>query len=127
MRLGYVILYVEDVARSVDFYDRAFGLAAKFIHDSGDYAELDTGDTALAFSSRRLMSQLGKNPAVADAAHPSSEIALVSDDVAPAVARAIAAGADLIRPPQEMPWGQTIAYVADLDGFLVEICSPVGG
>ncbi|MCB1833914.1 MAG: hypothetical protein KDH19_10850 [Geminicoccaceae bacterium] len=24
------------------------------------------------------------------------------------------------------PWGQTTAYVTDLNGFLVEICSPVG-
>ena len=24
-----------------------------------------------------------------------------------------------------MPWGQTIAYVADINGFLVELCTPV--
>lgn len=25
-----------------------------------------------------------------------------------------------------MPWGQTIAYVADINGFLVELCTPMG-
>jgi len=25
-----------------------------------------------------------------------------------------------------MPWGQTIAYVADINGFLVELCTPDG-
>ena len=25
-----------------------------------------------------------------------------------------------------MPWGQTIAYVADINGFLLELCTPVG-
>jgi hypothetical protein len=25
----------------------------------------------------------------------------------------------------DMPWGQTTAYVRDLDGFLVEICTAV--
>jgi len=24
-----------------------------------------------------------------------------------------------------MPWGQTIAYVADINGFLVELCTPM--
>jgi lactoylglutathione lyase len=43
-----------------------------------------------------------------------------------AVARAVAAGAALKQEPQDMPWGQTVAYVVDLDGFLVEICTPLG-
>jgi lactoylglutathione lyase len=31
-----------------------------------------------------------------------------------------------VREPAQMAWGQTIAYVADGDGFLVEICTPMG-
>jgi hypothetical protein len=31
-----------------------------------------------------------------------------------------------MRPLEVMPWGQTIAYVADINGFLVELCTPVG-
>lgn len=26
-----------------------------------------------------------------------------------------------------MSWGQTVAYVADLNGFVVELCTPMGG
>jgi len=126
MRLGYTILYVENVALSVGFYEQAFGLERKFVHESGDFAEMNTGQTALAFSSRRLMVELGKNPQKADAAAPCFEIALVTDDVPFAVDRAIAAGARLVQSPQDMPWGQTVAYVADPDGFLVELCTPVG-
>ncbi|TXT41687.1 MAG: hypothetical protein FD135_14 [Comamonadaceae bacterium] len=29
-------------------------------------------------------------------------------------------------PVETMPWGQTIAYVADINGFLVELCTPMG-
>ncbi|MDR7307276.1 hypothetical protein J2X15_002563 [Rhodoferax saidenbachensis] len=29
-------------------------------------------------------------------------------------------------PQEVMPWGQTIAYVADSNGFLVELCTPMG-
>jgi uncharacterized glyoxalase superfamily protein PhnB len=54
------------------------------------------------------------------------ELALVSDDVATAYAVAIAAGAVGVREPEEKPWGQTVAYVRDPDGVLVELCSPMG-
>ena len=125
MKLGYTILYVEDVRRSLDFYAQAFGFSVKFLHDSGDFGELDTGSTTLAFSSRKLMTELHKNPQVANAKAPCFEIAFTTDDVAAAVACAVAAGAPLMQAPEQMPWGQTVAYVADLDGFLVEICTPM--
>ncbi len=125
MKLGYTILYVADVPRTLAFYEAAFGLQRRFLHESGDFGELETGSTALAFSSRRLMSELGKNPSTPDPHAPCSEIALVTEEVAAAVDRAVAAGALLVQPPAQMPWGQTVAYVADLDGFLVELCTPV--
>ena len=101
----------------------AFGLRSKFVHESGDYGELDTGATTLSFSSHRLLTSIGKHPRAADPDGPCFEIALVTDDVAAAVDRAVDAGAGLKQPAQQMPWGQTVAYVTDLDGFLVEICT----
>ncbi len=127
MKLKYTILYVENVKESLDFYQAAFGLKAKMLHESGDYGELDTGTTALAFSSRALMTQLGKSPGRADASSPVFEIAFETDDVSGGLARALKAGARPVQDVEEMPWGQTTAYVADRDGYLVEICSPVRG
>ena len=49
MKLGYVIVYVADVAATVAFYERAFSLKRRFVHESGQYAEMETGATALAF------------------------------------------------------------------------------
>ena len=126
MQLGYTILYVPDVPATLTFYEAAFGLKTRFLHESGDYGELETGSTALAFSAHSLMQQLGKNPAVANAHAPSFEIGLCTPDVPAALARAIAAGAKAMRPVEVMPWGQTIAYVADTNGFLVELCTPMG-
>ncbi|HPY38974.1 MAG TPA: VOC family protein [Thiolinea sp.] len=125
MRLRYTILYVADVAATIDFYQQAFGFQVKMLHESGDYGELQTGETLLAFASQSLMRQLGKHPAVADPKHPVFEIALETDNVAAALVQATAAGASLVKPAELMPWGQTIAYVSDLNGFLIEICSPV--
>lgn len=126
MSFAYTILYVEDVPASLAFYQAAFACELKFLHESHDFGELATGSTALAFSSRRLMTELHKNPQRPQAQAPCFEIAFTTDDVAATQARAIAAGASLIQAPQEMPWGQTVAYVADPDGFLVEICTPMG-
>jgi lactoylglutathione lyase len=125
MHLAYTILYVPNVPATLKFYEAAFGLKTRFLHEGGDYGELDTGSTVLAFSAHSLMQQLGKNPQAASAGAPCFEIALATPDVAAALARAVAAGATPMRAIEVMPWGQTIAYVADINGFLVEICTPV--
>lgn len=49
MIFRYTILYVEDVAASLAFYERAFAMERGFLHESGDYGELVTGATKLAF------------------------------------------------------------------------------
>src|SRR5215472_6973224 len=56
MKLGYVIIYVPDVAATVAFYERAFGVTRRFAHESGQYAEMETGATALAFAAEELVS-----------------------------------------------------------------------
>lgn len=128
MRFGYVILYVPDVAQAVAFYEAAFGLARRFVHASGAYAEMETGGTALAFASEELADGHGfgyRRTRPEDDA-PSVEVALVTEDVAGAYRRADAAGARAVQEPQTKPWGQEVGYVRDLNGYLVEICSPMG-
>lgn len=127
MKLRYAILYVDDVPATLAFYEAAFGLQRKMLHESGQYGELDTGATTLSFSARTLMASLGKTPGTPDPAAPIFEIAFETADVAAGFTQAVAAGAAAVQEPKAMPWGQTIAYVRDLNGFLVEICSPVAG
>ena len=124
MQFRYTILYVEDVRESLAFFEKAFGFTPLFVHPEGDYGELDTGATKLAFSSHKLMRQLGKNPAAARADAPCFELAFETEDVAAAYARAVEAGAEPQQEPAEMPWGQTVSYVTKY-GFLIEVCSPV--
>lgn len=127
MKLGWVILYVPDVERAVQFYERAFGLKQRFVHESG-YAEMETGATALAFASEALASGNGVTFALNRRENPAAgvEIALVSDDVRAAHDAAVAAGATEVKGPVTKPWGQTVSYVRDLNGVLVELASPVG-
>ncbi|MFD0387858.1 hypothetical protein ACFQ4K_08560 [Tistrella bauzanensis] len=48
--LGYVIRHVADVERSRRFYETAFDLTTRLVHDSGSYIEMETGATVLAFA-----------------------------------------------------------------------------
>jgi uncharacterized glyoxalase superfamily protein PhnB len=47
--------------------------------------------------------------------------------MSPAVyaARSLSAGAVEVKRPTQKPWGQSVGYVRDPNGFLVEICTPM--
>ena len=127
MKFGYTIVYVRDVSKALAFFERAFGLVRRFVHESS-YGELCTGDTTLAFASHSLGAKNLPNGYVA--ADTSSlplgmEIALVTDDVAATHAKAISEGAVELMPPAQKPWGQTVSYVRSPDGILIELCTPV--
>lgn len=127
MKLGYTIIYVANVTETVAFYETAFGLPLRFIHESTLYAELETGETALAFAGNEAaqMGGLDIQPNTPAAKPAGWEVCLVTDDVEAAFERAIRAGAVPIATPEHKPWGQTVSYVRDLNGCLVEIASPV--
>ena len=125
-KLGYVIVYVPEVARAVAFYERAFGIQRRFVHESGTYAEMETGATALAFADEVDTASHGSFEANrVDRKAAGAEVAFVVGDVRAAFAQAVQSGATVVTEPADKPWGQTIAYVRDLNGFLVEICSTV--
>ena len=50
-KLGTVIFYVQDVTKTIEFYEKAFGIERSFIDPSGHYGQLETGATALGFAS----------------------------------------------------------------------------
>jgi len=129
MKLGYTIAYVADVAASLDFFEQAFGLQRRFLHESGDYGELETGATTLAFASLELgeANFAGGVLAASESARPlGMELGLVTGDVPAAHAQALAAGAVELKAPQVKPWGQTVSWVRCPAGILVELCTPVG-
>jgi uncharacterized glyoxalase superfamily protein PhnB len=130
MKFGYTIVYVSSVTEALTFYKEAFGFETRFLHDSNQYGELETGTTIFAFASHAMGEMnLGGQYQKADpnAAPLGIELAFVTDDVASAYAKAVAAGAIPIKPPIEKPWGQVVAYVRAKEGSLIELCSPIGG
>lgn len=128
MKLAYAIVYVPDVVASIEFFERALGLTRRFVHESKTYAELETGDTVLAFADISAANELVAGGCVF--AHESKkplgmELAFVTDDVAGAYERALVAGAQPVLAPVAKPWGQVVAYVRTPEGILIELCTAV--
>lgn len=129
VKFGYTIIYVPDVPASLEFFTCAFGIERRFLHESGTYGELETGQTALAFAAHDLGEMnfpTGHIEAHSSVKPLGIEIALVTSDVLAAHQRAVAAGASELSAPVEKPWGQTVSYVRCPDGTLVELCTPIG-
>ena len=127
MKFGYTMLYVKDVPRTVAFYEDAFGLRRKFVHEAGLYAEMDTGTTTLCFAANGLAKSnlaCGFQENKPSGPPAGFEVAFVTDDVPAAYACALAAGAVAVSEPAAKPWGQIVAFVRDKDGIVVELCSP---
>lgn len=128
MKFAYTILYVRYVAQTIDFYERAFGCKRKFITPDGSYGELITGDTTLSFAAIELAKTNLKDGFIesSNTNKPfAMEIGFTTDDVETAYAHALQEGAIAEAPPSRKPHGQTVAYVRDPDGFLIEICTPM--
>jgi len=131
VQLGYTIFYVDDVAATMRFFVDGFGLRQKLLTPEGDYAELDTGQTTLAFASTKLASANlasagGFTRIAPDAPPPAASITLIADDLEPVMRQAIDAGATVYVEPVDKPWGQEVAYLRDPNGILIEIATPVG-
>ncbi|MDR2297127.1 MAG: VOC family protein [Comamonas sp.] len=128
MKLGYTIIYVPDVSASLDFFHRTFGISRRFLHESGTYGELDTGQTTLAFAAHELgeLNFPGGHIEAHSSIKPLGfEIALVTEDVERAHRNALSAGAVEMAAPVAKPWGQVVSYLRCPDGTMVELCTPM--
>lgn len=128
LKFAYSIFYVQDVIKTIEFYEKAFGFKRTFVADTAEFGQLDTGSTSLSFSTIELMngeipggfiaSDIKKQPL-------GVEVAFATENVEQVYEAAINAGAIEVSRPAVKPWGQTVGYVRDINGFLVEICTPI--
>lgn len=124
MKMGYVTLYVEDIPAIIAFYEKVLDLKLRFIHESGDYAEMATGETVLAFSHHKLAETLvpqGYQKANLHSDPIGMQLGFEVEDVQEIYEKALAHGAKSIAPPEVKPWGFESAMVQDCSGHLVEL------
>lgn len=64
-------------------------------------------------------------PISSTAKPPGAELTLTTSEVDALYGRAVAAGAIAVAEPHDVPWGQRVAYVRDLNGFAVGLATPM--
>ena len=128
VKFAYTILYVQDVEKSVSFYEQAFGFQRKFVTPDNQYGELAAGETTLSFAAVHL-AQTNLSAGFIESSPKNKpfgmEIGFTTNDVQQVLDHAVHAGAVEVEKPKTKPWGQVVAYMKDPDGFLIEICTPV--
>jgi lactoylglutathione lyase len=120
VRLGYAILFVSDLERSVAFYRDVLGFPFRFANES--YAEFATGGAKFSLYARSHLPELiGVAAPAGPAPWPQGEVAFLCDDVDGEHERLRNAGVRVLAPPTDRPWGERTLHVADPDGNVVEL------
>ncbi|MBY0405920.1 MAG: VOC family protein [Cyanobacteria bacterium] len=125
MNLDYIVMYVHQLEPTLSFYQTAFGLTVKFRHDSGQYAEMMAGAITLGFAEHSLMASLLPIDYLKispSSPPPGIQLSFKSDQIGDDYHRALQNGAISVSAPKNMPWGDCVAYIRDINGFLIEIC-----
>ncbi len=126
IKFGYAILYVSDVLKSIEFYEKAFGFSRKFIAPGNEYGELMTGEATLGFAAKTHAKKNLPKGFIESSMEQlpfGIEIGFVTDDVDAVLKNAKQYSGIIVAEPQQKPWGQTVCYLRDPDGFLVEVCT----
>jgi catechol 2,3-dioxygenase-like lactoylglutathione lyase family enzyme len=111
-----------DVARLVDFYERATGVRASWAND--DFAELRTASATLAIGSTRTVPLFAPG-AARPADNRSVIIEFLVDDVDGLYENLTGFVEDFVNEPTTMPWGNRSLLLRDPDGNLVNFFTPV--
>jgi PhnB protein len=117
-------LAVDDAARAIEFYQRAFGATERGTMQGPDgkiaHAELQIADSVLMLS----------DPFPQSSCRPPKELGgtsigvfLYVEDVDSVIQRALDAGAELTTPAEDMFWGDRFGTVTDPFGHVWQIAT----
>ena len=119
-----VIFAVEDLSRSLDFYERVFGWPRNEWIDYSTYVELlppDGGALGL-FERDGFAATVGAAPAqFSNGLVPPAYLYVRVEDVRATVERIEAAGGRPLSSLSARPWGEQAAWFADPDGNVVAV------
>ncbi|WP_405705159.1 VOC family protein [Streptomyces sp. NBC_00069] len=111
-----------DVARLVDFYERATGVEADW--STEDFAELRTTSATLAIAGTRTVPLFAPG-AARPADNHSVIVEFLVDDVDHVHQNMTGSTEDLVQAPTTMPWGNRSLLLRDPDGNLVNFFTPI--
>jgi lactoylglutathione lyase len=117
--LDYVILYVDDIERSLAFYRLLLGVVGTRRGDT--YAELVLSNCRLGFYDRRAAPEL-----IGRETHGSgAELLFLVERVDDEVERLVRAGVRILTGPIDRPWGHRTVHLEDPDGHVVELAQEI--
>ena len=120
----HVEFFVDDLARSRDFYTRVLGFRISRQKEDG-FTELTQGAATLAINSREILTPgHPARPAPGERMGRGVEVVLVAPDLEVVYDRVLASGWPLSTPMTKQPWGMTDFRLIDPDGYYIRITAP---
>ena len=120
-RVDYVVLYVGDLSKSIDFYRDIVRLELKF--EENGYAEFVTEQTKFGLYERsRLPELIGR-----EAGGPGPMVANVFlvDDADAEAERLKSLEVPILAGPEDRPWGHRTIHILDPDQNVVEFAQEI--
>lgn len=122
MKFVSIRIITSDVARLVEFYERATGVRATWATE--DFAELTTTGATLAIAGTRTVPLFAPG-----SARPADNHSVITeflvDDVDRVHQNLTGFVTDFVTKPTTMPWGNRSLLFRDPDGNLVNFFTPV--
>jgi uncharacterized protein len=123
-RISIVTLGVEDVERSRAFYEQGLGWPVSSDSVEGEIVFVNLGGTILALYSYEALAEetgLPANRGIGFCGVTLAQNFKTKETVDTVMAKAEAAGAQILTPPVDRFWGGYSGYFADPDGYPWEI------
>lgn len=116
-KLFAVCLLVEDLAKSREFYETKLGL--KLNSQDGGFVDYKLGESPLALFEKKTATAMF--PAQFMSPAGGAVIALQVDNVEQTCLELRSKGVEIFEGPKTTSWGQTVAYLHDPDGHIIEL------
>jgi uncharacterized protein len=123
-RISLITLGVADLERSCRFYQDGLGLPTTRSPEQGIIFFQTSGTTLALFPYEELADDVGPGWNVARSKFPGITLAhnvRQRHEVDAVLAEAAAAGAQIVKPAGDAPWGGYAGYFTDPDGYLWEV------
>jgi len=116
----FPIVNCRDLPATKAFYVQVFGArqSYEYLHEGQEvYVTLDVGAGKIALGLGTGPAMYGETPLPASG--HAVDLCVYTPDLDAAVALAATAGGRVVVEPQETPWGERVAYLADPEGTMV--------
>ncbi len=124
-RYLHTMIHVADLERSIDFYTRVLGMQ---LLRRGEMPDEGRSNAFVGYGSEAETAAVEltayRDRTRYDHGDGFGHLAIEFTDVAAACAAMEAAGAEILQRPFRIPSGKTIAFVADPDGYRIELVQP---